>query len=185
VNSAGSPANDPSFSPVISADGRYVGFESLASNLVERDENRARDAFVHDLLTHQTIAVSTTLAGVTGNSDSFVGGFSGDGRFISLHSHATDIDSGPGNDGGPHRAVMVRSWQSPESAGHRVSVNAAGMTGDGDSQVGFQSLSADGRYVALRSGSDDLVPDDTNAVQDIFLVDRGVLSGTVAITIAP
>ena len=40
---------DDSFGPAISADGRFVAFESYASNLVPGDTNDAYDVFVRTL----------------------------------------------------------------------------------------------------------------------------------------
>ena len=58
VSSNGRQANGPSGSPAISADGRYVAFQSLASNLVRGDTNRISDVFVRDLATGKTSRVS-------------------------------------------------------------------------------------------------------------------------------
>jgi hypothetical protein len=46
VSSGGAPANDGSFDPVISADGRFVAFYSSASNLVAGDTNGMPDVFL-------------------------------------------------------------------------------------------------------------------------------------------
>ena len=48
VDGAGNPANGYSFNPTISADGRFVAFDSSATNLVAGDTNRVVDVFVHD-----------------------------------------------------------------------------------------------------------------------------------------
>ena len=54
VNSAGQQANGTSVSPAISADGRFVAFVSMASNLVAGDTNDLPDTFVHDRQTGET-----------------------------------------------------------------------------------------------------------------------------------
>ena len=71
VDSSGVQANGHSNHPVISPDGRYVAFESLATNLVANDANGKRDIFVHDLQTHETFLASARSDGVQGNADSF------------------------------------------------------------------------------------------------------------------
>ena len=58
VASDGTQGNDHSFVSSLSADGRYVAFTSLASNLVAGDTNGTSDAFVHDRQTGQTTRVS-------------------------------------------------------------------------------------------------------------------------------
>jgi len=70
VASDGTPANDDSFSPATSADGRYVAFTSAASNLVASDTNQSDDVFVHDRQTGQTTLVSVASDGTPANDDS-------------------------------------------------------------------------------------------------------------------
>ncbi|MEG3845129.1 hypothetical protein [Microcoleus sp. herbarium14] len=54
VNSSGNQGNLGSISAVVSADGRFVAFQSNASNLVTGDTNGTSDIFVHDRLTNTT-----------------------------------------------------------------------------------------------------------------------------------
>src|SRR4028118_470546 len=58
VDSAGNQANRNSSTPSISADGRFVAFESFAFNLVPGDTNSSYDIFVRDTLTNTTTCVS-------------------------------------------------------------------------------------------------------------------------------
>src|SRR4028119_266801 len=71
VDSAGNQGNSNSFGASISADGRFVAFESLASNIVPGDTNSNRDIFVRDRLTNTTTRASVDSAGNQGNSNSF------------------------------------------------------------------------------------------------------------------
>src|SRR5438876_1147367 len=59
--------------PVVSADGRYVAFSSLASNLIASDTNNTTDVFVRDRVAGTTERVSVSTSGSQANS------FSGDG----------------------------------------------------------------------------------------------------------
>jgi WD40 repeat protein len=77
--------------PSISADGRYVAFESRASNLVANDSNGAADVFVHDLETGATVALSIGADGRTGNAASHFPSISADGRHVAFDSEATDL----------------------------------------------------------------------------------------------
>ena len=70
VDTAGSDANGASDNPSTSSDGRYVAFESFATNLVANDTNTDKDIFVHDRQTGTTTRVSVDSAGVQGNGDS-------------------------------------------------------------------------------------------------------------------
>ena len=70
VDSAGNQANHSSVNPSISADGRFVAFESNASNIVPGDTNSTRDIFVVDTLTNTTTRVSVDSAGNQANDSS-------------------------------------------------------------------------------------------------------------------
>ena len=63
LDSAGNQANSDSYSASIWADGRFVAFESYASNIVPGDTNSRQDIFVRDTLTNTTTRVSVDSAG--------------------------------------------------------------------------------------------------------------------------
>lgn len=163
-------------SPAISADGRYVGFSSDASNLVPGDSNGCPDTFVHDRLTGQTERVSVATSGAQGNNWSGVWpiSISADGRYVAFTSDASNLVTGDTNDA---RDVFVRDRLASQTT--RVSVasdgtQAAGWESHGYSYTGYcaVAISADGRYVAFDSCASNLVADDTNRTQDMFLHDR-------------
>src|SRR5207249_11761274 len=81
VSSTGAQGNLFSLYPAMSSDGRFVVFESRASNLVPQDTNAASDVFVHDLASGNTTRVSVSSAGAQGNSDSLTPSISSDGRY--------------------------------------------------------------------------------------------------------
>jgi cysteine-rich repeat protein len=117
VGSAGDQGNGPSGLPALSADGRFVAFESAATNLVDGDTNRKRDVFVHDRLTGTTERVSVSSAGRPGNRDS--GGdlylaISGDGRFVAFRSEASNLDPGRPNEN--REDVFVRGLDEADPA---------------------------------------------------------------------
>jgi len=91
VDSSGAQGNDYSFSPAISADGRYVAFRSSASNLVATDTNDADDIFVHDRQTGTTERVSVDSNGNEGNSFSFDGATSAYARHVALESDPDNL----------------------------------------------------------------------------------------------
>jgi Tol biopolymer transport system component len=97
VDSLGAEANGDSSSSSISADGRYVAFESNASNLVDDDINASTDVFVHDLLTATTTRVSVDLAGVEGNGNSNNPSMSADGKSVTFQSDADNLVAGDTN----------------------------------------------------------------------------------------
>src|SRR5262249_34006220 len=76
----GASGNGYSDAPVMTADGRYVAFESYASDLVPNDTNNASDVFVRDLQTGTTTLVSTSPFG------SFQPVISADGRYVAFQA---------------------------------------------------------------------------------------------------
>lgn len=156
--------------PAISADGRFVAFESYASNLVAGDTNGSDDVFVHDRENGTTVRVSVDADGNEGFGASFNPAISADGRFVAFAS----ISSLVPNDDNFSQDIFVKELAT--GIIERVSVSATGEEGDGGSFA--PAISADGRFVAFASGATNLVPDDTNELTDLFVVDRE--AGTIA-----
>lgn len=164
VDSAGTQGNGNR--PKISADGRFVAFESFASNLVAGDTNGDWDVFVHDRLTGVTERVSVDSAGNQGNNFSFRPSISADGRFVAFDSRANNLATGDTNG---RDDVFVRDRQNGVT--ELVSANLSGTLGNNFSVR--PSISADGRFVAFDSLSSNLVAGDTNGQFDIFVRNRG------------
>lgn len=99
ISSAGTQGNGESYWDKIdvSADGRYVAFESAASNLVDKDTNDAFDIFVRDRLTNQTIRISRASDGIEGNSYSIFPSISANGFSIAYMSQADNLVNGDTN----------------------------------------------------------------------------------------
>src|SRR5437867_824550 len=165
VDSAGTQGNSFSLDPSISADGRFVAFSSLATNLVPGDTNGAFDVFVHDRLTGTTERVSVDSAGTQGHGNSSEPSISADGRFVAFSSVATNRVPGDTN-----AAFDVFVHDRLTGTTERVSVASAGTQGNGSSLD--PSISADGRFVAFSSVATNLVPGDTNGKEDVFVHDR-------------
>jgi Tol biopolymer transport system component len=163
VASDGTQANDSNGYPAISADGRYVAFDSAADNLVPGDTNGAIDVFVHDRQTGQTTRVSVSSDGAQGNSWSDSPSISADGRCVAFFSDASNLV--PGDTNGQTDS-FVHDRQTGETT--RVSVASDGTQGN----ALFCTISGDGRYVAFWSGASDLAPGDTNGQIDCFVHDR-------------
>jgi len=165
VASDGTQGNDYSDVPALSHDGRYVAFDSFATNLVSSDTNTANDVFVHDRQTGVTTRVSLASDGTQGNNDSYSPAISGDGRYVAFDSAATNLVSGDTNTAND---VFVHDRQTGVTT--RVSVASDGTQGNSDSYR--PAISSDGRYVAYSSDATNLVSGDTNAVSDVFVHDR-------------
>jgi len=91
ISSEGSEANGESRHPPLSANGRYVAFESAADNLVPGDNNGRADIFVHDTISGQTARVNLCPCGNEANGTSTEPRISGDGRFVAYASDATNL----------------------------------------------------------------------------------------------
>src|SRR5205085_1837304 len=97
VRSDGLQANWGSGDQTISADERYVGFTSTATNLVAGETWGVRQVYVHDLQTGATRRVSVNNAGVAGNGSSDGPSLSADGRYVAFASDAPDLVNGDTN----------------------------------------------------------------------------------------
>jgi Tol biopolymer transport system component len=91
VGSGGIQSNHPSIGPAISADGRWVAFDSSASNLAPEDANDTQDVFLHDRQTGTTTRLSVGPGGASGNMDSDNPAISPDGRWVAFSSLATNL----------------------------------------------------------------------------------------------
>ena len=165
VSSTGEQAVLDSFTPELSADGRFLAFTSFAPNLIDFDDNECSDVFVRDLQAGTTTRVSEYTGGYQVDGDSLRPAISGDGRYVAFDSDAWNLVWGDSND---TFDVYVHDRQTGVT--DRVSVDDSGSQSDGAS---FRpSLSADGRYVAYHSEASNLVSGDTNGASDVVLYDR-------------
>lgn len=165
VDSSGVEGNDNSNTSSINADGRYVVFESYASNLVTGDTNGMQDIFVHDRQTGITERVNVSSGGVQGNQSSYEISISEDGRYVAFSSLASNLVTGDTNGASD---IFVRDRQT--SVTQRVSLRSNGTQGNRGSWGA--SISANGQYVVFYSDATNLVSGDTNGAWDIFVRDR-------------
>ncbi len=165
----GGNGNNQSELPSISGDGRFVAFESSATNLVSTDTNGTTDVFVRDRLLGITILASLDSDEGQPTSSSNEAVISGDGRFVAFVSNATTLVSGDTNG---EADLFVRDLINGTT--ERVSISTAGTQGDSTACCGVSDavLSDDGSVVAFRSSMNNLVLDDFNDRQDVFVRDR-------------
>jgi len=175
INAAGTGSgNGASRSPALSADGRFVAFQSDASDLVAGDGNGMIDAFYRDLGSGLTRLVSVDAAGTgSGNGGAGTPTISADGSRVAFSSNATNLLPFA-NPTDTNNNIYVRDL--PAGPTRLVSINLAGTAG-GNFSSGRAYLTPSGRFVAFDSSATDLVADETsNSPQDVFLrdVDAGV-----------
>jgi hypothetical protein len=122
--------------PAISADGRFIAFQSAATNLVANDANGASDIFLRDMQSGTTTLVTVNTNGVhSANNDSWSPSISQDGRYISFLSKATDLTGTAG--------VIWHDVQTGTNVTLPGSITTALAP----------SMSADGRYVAYSTST--------------------------------
>lgn len=164
VNSAGKQGNSWSDNPSISGDGRVVAFDSMSSNLVANDTNLQRDVFVHFLTSGKTgrVSVDSAEQQTTGYSED--PSISADGKAIAFMSKGSlvpeDLNGRPD--------IYVRDIA--QGATVRVSVDSAGA--EAGNWSGNPSISGDGQVVAFESKANNLVPNDSNGIWDVFAHNR-------------
>src|SRR6266567_806894 len=179
VASDDTQGNFDSFDSVISADGRFIAFDSRASNLVAGDTNGSRDVFVRDTCvgapvgcTPSTTRVSVASDDTQGNGISDTPSISADGRFVAFAADASNLVEDDTNGAGD---VFVRDTCVGVPAGCTPSTTRVSVAGNGSEDnagSGFPlAVSADGRFIAFSSAASNLVAGDTNGATDMFVRD--------------
>jgi Tol biopolymer transport system component len=185
----GTQGNGWSGNASISASGRYIAFESSATNLVTNDKNEYIDIFVldrdadEDGIFDEPSAVETTLisissAGTQTNGHSEVASISADGRHVAFASSADNLVASDTNES---QDIFVHDRDADQDGifdepgqvqTSRVSIASDGTQANGESYN--PAISGDGRFVVFGSEADNLVSGDNNNAQDVFLHDRDV-----------
>jgi len=161
---SGDPADGASTNPSVSADGRFVVFESTAGNLAPEDNNGLSDIYLHDTALNVTKLISTGWLGQQSNGQSTKPRLSSDGRYIIFTSSATNLVQ---TDTNSKDDVFICEVQTGTIILGSKSVTGLGANGHSNNGC----LSADGRYAAFESLASNIALDDTNAVSDIFVFD--------------
>lgn len=198
VASDGTQGNQASLSPAISGGGRFVAFQSYATNLVPNDTSLFVNVFVRDTCLNapagcvpSSAMASVGPGGVPGNEGSDFPTISADGRFVTFPSFATNLVSGTALN---TNNVFVRDTCAGVATGCTpvtalVSVSPSGLDGNGAS--GLPSISSAGRFIAFNSDATNLVIGDTNGYTDVFVRDTcagapvGCVPATVIVSITP
>ena len=162
--SDGSQSLGYSYQADLSQDGRYVAFQSAASDIVSGDTNDAADLFVHDRLTGITRRITVASDGTQTNRISNRPVLSADGRYVVFHSNATNLIAG--NYIYTDR-IYIHDMVSAQT-------NLVSMYNDGypaAHTVHWTDISADGRYVAYAT-SEPIDERDTDTLFDVYVYDR-------------
>ena len=175
VGAAGEEGDRAALHPTISPDGRYLSYYHLSDLLSPLDNNGVADIYFVDRDTDENgtfddttwlvelVSISST--GVQGNAQSRFSWHSEDGRFVAFESNATTLVD---NDNNNDRDIFVRDRHLDET--HRVSVRSDGSEASRGGRYPFM-MTPDGTSIVFRSPASDLVDDDVNTTQDVFIHD--------------
>ena len=161
VGQGGAPANGVSSTPVVSADGNVVAFASAATNLTGGGRAGPDDIYVRSGA-GQITDVSVAVDGGPANGPSLQPAISADGRYVAFASAASNLVSGDTNGVSD---VFVRDLATDTTT--RVSVGRGGAEANGASAM--PAISATGAAISFDSAATNLVADDHNAINDVFV----------------
>ncbi len=162
TDSAGNQGNAGSQNASVSADGRYVAFDSNASNLVYGDTNGVSDVFVKDMRTGAISRASTDASGNQANSWGYNPSISADGNYVTFYSEASNLVAGDTN---ASSDIFIKNVQT--GGIWLASTDASGNQANSNSEN--PSIPANSSYVGFDSTASNLVPGDTNNAADVFL----------------
>ena len=166
------------FAPSVSADGRFVVFQSFGSDLVANDTNGAMDVFVRDMTSGTTVAASTDASGAFVAGGGSLGNFPGeraisdDGRYVVFTSTSAGLVTAANNN-----VAQVYVKDLSTGAVVRASVDGTGAAGNGASQHAV--ISGDGNVVAFESTSTNLSPLETSPLGQVYV--RDLAAGTTTL----
>lgn len=181
-NGLGVEGNAPSSLPVLSGDGRYVTFTSIANNLVANDLNVVPDQFVYDRLAGTLTLVSLTNAGAQGNLPSGPGVLSGDGRYLCFTSQSTNFDPADTN-GLPDLYLRDRDpdgngvFDEGNGTTTWVSYTSAGLPANASSSN--VDINSAGTAIVFQSSATNMTPGNGAGVSQIFY--RDLTTGNIAL----
>ncbi len=176
VSSVGVPGNGAVTRVRLSADGRFIAFQSIASNLVPGAIGGTIKTFIHDRVRRETTLVNRLRNGSVLAAAGTLDAISADGRWVLFRTASTALPPYSG-------ATYLRPYAWDRLNGDFVALawNDAGeplnalpsFFGVADQGALDSTLSADGRFVGLTTSAWNLVPGDGGPIADVFVADRG------------
>ncbi len=167
-SSGGDAGNDDSHFAAVSPDGRYVGFESVASNLVSGTPS-GRQIYLRDQVTGQTELVSKAADGSAANDGCYRPVISSSGRFVAYESLATNLAAGLT---GTYYQILVRD----RAAGSTKVITKTSGGAEGDADSYRPEMDSSGKFVSYESRTTNLVSGVSGVYTQVLLVDRGDIS---------
>jgi Tol biopolymer transport system component len=167
-DASGRSANGDAEAPAVSGDGRFVAFNSGATNLVRGDTNGTWDTFVVARSGRRMRRVSVTPVGgqVVGESIGAVD-VSRTGRLVAFRSYARELHP-------KAQDAFADGYVKDRRTGVVDLVSLGTAATEANGSLLDLSLSPDGRFAAFSTDAANLVPDETDASSDVFLRDRSL-----------
>lgn len=164
---SGTNSNADSYSPQISGNGQFIAFESRAGNLTASDTNGRMDVFVYDRIANTLDIASKSSTNVQTNGfNTYLKDISPDGRYILFSSDGTNLVA---SDTNSRIDLFLRDRNT--STTDMVSLNEFGNQLTGGTSSG--RMSEDAQLIIFSTSSSGVVSNDTNTLDDVFLLNRG------------
>jgi PASTA domain len=97
VDDAGNLGNDTSQWPAMSSDGRYVAYQTEATDIVPGDQNGVGDIVIYGRQSGAVDRLSLTNSGNESDNESIHPSISGDGTLVAYESLAANLVGGDSN----------------------------------------------------------------------------------------
>ncbi len=169
AGAGGAGGDGESFNPAVSANGRFVAFETLADNLGGPREDDVSNIYVYDRKRNKVELVSRrsrSAGGLGGNGDSFLPSITADGRYVAFETLSTNLGGSVSSDSQIY--VYDRKRDAIRLISRR-SKSAGGDAGDDESFNGV--ISGNGRYVGFETLADNLGGPAAD-VYNVYVYDR-------------
>jgi len=184
VVAGGGPANSDSGDPVLSDDGRFVGFTSFATNLIANDTNGVTDIFLRDRACSQTLRVSVATDGTPGNKNSFGPSLSALNAGVLFVAYTSDATNLVPMDTNNTRDVFVTALTVSGCTVTPVSTVRASVATDGTEGNNISTtphIAANALRVAYHSAATNLDQADGNGQNDVFVTDLDFTGGVLSV----
>ncbi len=162
VDSSGNQVNAAIDPAAMSSNGRYVVFTTDAQ-LVPEDINALRDVYIRDIKKQTTKLAVTGLNGTLPNAEVIFHDMTPDARYLAIVSGATNLDTLAN----PSAIVHAYRYDRKKKKAVRASLSVDGTSGDIDTYSAV--ISTSGKRMSFDSGATNLVDNDTNAFDDVFM----------------
>jgi Tol biopolymer transport system component len=179
IGIGGKEANGESFDPSLSGDGNLVAFTSTASNICATEKGVSNNnVFLFDVQKETSIMISIDPLAMKGGGGSKPS-ISFDGKRIAFYSHTPTLV--PNDNNGLWDIFL---WEKNVPGLKRISLTADGKERnqgtESANRIVAPAISADGQHIAYATTATNMVAEDANVFQDVFVYDINTGATTIA-----